>query len=334
MPATLRALVGGLLATALLAACSAAPGAPTAKDTDPTPASKPAKDAVLTTGTCWSGTSAGADPQRVLALSRRYGVSYFAAAHALADRPAFDRTEACSGDHDVEVYKAVAMGDVPPAVTTYAALLRAGTPAFSRIGLAVERACMNQTLVDAAASTGLPGALMSPAFPDGVELGWAPPSEGQWLQGQRAYACTLTQDLAGPLQYASVFTRAFPTEDRTCIDNSSLTYVDCARKHERERIAVIDVQVAVAAGKFPGARAVRTGSSGRYVDVSPAQYAALDRACTVFLHAVSTTTRLTGVAEVDPDVWPAPDGSYPVDCEADTSTTKRPISTEGSVFDR
>ncbi|MFL6062105.1 MAG: hypothetical protein ACJ72E_12800 [Marmoricola sp.] len=336
MRATLRALAAGLLLSALVAGCTDATKQASAGGTGAGgPAGgQPGATVTLTTGSCWTGALAGADPQYVLRLSKKYQVSYFAAAHALATWPSFALTQGCAGEHDVEVYKAVATSNVAPVVTTYAGLLRAGTPAFTRLSLDAEHACMNQVLVDAAAQTGIRSALMSPAFPDSMTLGWAPVSEQQWSKGQRAYACTLTQKPAGRVLYASVFTKAFPTQDRTCIDNATLDYVDCARKHDRERIAWIDLRTAVGAGRVPGHRAIRSGTRGKYVNLKPALYAALDRACTTYLHSVSTTTRLTGVAEIDTDQWPTSDGHYLVACEADAPPTKKSVVTQGSVFDR
>jgi len=332
MRATLRAVVLGAVLVLLVAGCDEGPRNTSAGGGPG--GGRSGSTVTLTTGTCWNGTLAGADPQYVLRLSKKYQVSYFAAAHALAPWPAFELTQSCAGAHAVEVYKAVAMSNVPPPMTTYADLLRAGTAAFTKLSVNAEHACMNQALVDAATRTGFRDALMTPAFPDSMTLGWAPPSEDQWNSGQRAYACTLTQKPAGDVLYASVFTKAFPTEDRTCIDNSSLSYVDCARKHDRERIAWIDLRVPVAAGRFPGRGAVRSGPRGKYVNVTPSRYAALDRACTAYLHSVSTTTKLTGVAEIDPDQWPTPDGRYLVACEADAPPTKKSVVTQGSVFNR
>lgn len=288
----------------------------------------------LTTATCWAGDLAGADPQYVLSISKEYGVTYFAAAQALAKRPSFRRPRPCDDEHAFEVYKAVAMDKVAPKVTDFSALLKTGTKAFARLSANVQSACMNKSLVEATARTGLPGAVMTPVFGDGFELDWAPPSPDQWEDGQRAYACTLKQQPVGSLLYAAVFDKDFPTSRRTCIDSKALLFVDCARRHDREQVAVINVRTAVLAGKFPGRKAILTGSDGRYVDVSPAQYVTLDSACTTFLRTVSSTRKLTGVAEIDADRWPAPDGSYPVVCEADAPTTSDSLVTQGSVFDR
>ncbi|MCW2783856.1 MAG: hypothetical protein JWP74_373 [Marmoricola sp.] len=326
--------IGVLASVVLLAGCSSGSTSGGGGSGDGTGVGQDGATATLTTATCWTGTTAGADPQNILKVSKTFGVGYFDTAHALANRPAFARTVPCSAKHAVEVYKAVSLTDVTPHLSGYAALLRPSTRAYRAIDSAVRHACMNGLLVNAAADSGAAGASLQPAFPAGLTLGWAPPSPAQWANGQRVYACTLTQTDPSPLLYASVFTRGFPTGDRTCINSASLIYVDCARKHDRERIAVLDVTAAVRAGRLPGASAIRVGSHGRFVNLSPSTYAALDRACTAYLHGVSTTTRLTGVAETDADQWPAQDGSFEVSCEADTAAPKKPLITSGSVYDR
>ncbi|HET6152394.1 MAG TPA: septum formation family protein [Marmoricola sp.] len=282
----------------------------------------------LASGTCWSATTLGQDPQTILAISNEFKVNYLYAARALLGRAAFARTRPCNGAHSIEVYKAVAMSDVQPQVADYGQLLEPQTAAYQQLSLQVDRACMNQTLFNVANATGINNTVVTPAFPDGMTLGWAPPSPEQWAAGQRVYACTLTQASPSALLYNTVFSGSFPTEDRTCIDNRALEYVDCARTHNRERIGLIDVQAAVATGQFPGA--VRNGS----VPVTAVLYQVLDRACTTYLKQVSDTTKLTGVAEIDPGQWPTRTGAYPVECEADTAPAKQTITTQGSVFDK
>lgn len=289
---------------------------------------------VLGPNTCWTAATLGADPQAILDLSSTYAVDYFSVAHAVDKRPAFKLTEACSAPHHVEVYKVVPVAQVTPVVTTYTAFLQFGKPAYRRLAASVQRACMNEQLAGVAQQSKVAGALAEPAFPSGVDLGWAPPSPEQWNNGQRVYACTLTSPVAVRFRYASVFTKGFPTGMRTCISNAPLAFVDCARKHERERIAVINVQAAVAAKKFPGVNAIKVGSHGKFVQVPAALLASLDRACTAYLRAMSTSEKHTGVAEIDAERWPTPAGDYPVDCEADAPPTKDSITTEGSIFNR
>jgi hypothetical protein len=291
-------------------------------------------NAPLVTGTCWTGDLLGADPQVVLTISREYAVPYPAAATALATRPTFARSQDCGSDHTVEVYKVVRIPALEKQLTDYATVLRTQTPLFGQVVRAIERSCMTDVLARAAARTHLRDAVMAPALPEGAAVGWSPASPEQWTKGQRVFACTLTWSKPTQLRYASVFTKKFPTGKRTCIDSTSLVFVDCARRHDRERISVIEARAAVAAHQFPGARAIRKGPHGPYVDVPEPRYAVLDAACTAYLRSVSTTKKLTGVANIDADEWPASGGSYPIYCEADTSTDKPSLVTQGTVYNR
>jgi hypothetical protein len=90
----------------------------------------------------------------------------------------------------------------------------------------------------------------------------------------------------------------------------------------------------VAAGGFPGPSAIRNGPNGRYLAVGDARWKKLDAACTAYLRAVSTTKKLTGVANVDVDEWPTADGTYPIYCDADTPPDQKSVVTEGSVYNR
>lgn len=290
----------------------------------------------LAPNTCWTAETLGADPQEMLRLAQAYAVDYFSIANAVDGRPAFKLTESCKKPHHVEVYRVVPVAEVTPVVTSYASFFQYNQPAYRQLSTAVERACMNETLASAAKRSKVPGVVLEPAFPDGIDLGWAPPSPEQWDKGQRVYACTLSSTTTTPFsfRYAAVFGKGFPTGERTCISNAPLVFVDCARKHDRERIAVFQVRAAVLAKKFPGADAIRVGANGRFVQVPTETLRALDRACTAFLRAVSTTDRLTGVVEIDAERWPMPDGSYPVDCEADAPPHQDSVVTEGSVFNR
>lgn len=317
----------GVLVLVLAAACDGSDDAPSG-------GGKSGTSVALAPNTCWTAQTLGADPQAVLELARSQAVDYFSVAHAVDGRPAFQLTEACDGPHHVEVYQVVPIEKVKPVVTGYAAFLQFSTGAYRKLSAAVERACMNKTLAETAERSGVPGAVAEPAFPAGAELGWAPPSPEQWAKGQRVYACTLSSAEPVDFRYAAVFTQGFPTDRRTCISNSPLQFVDCARKHNRESIAVINVRTAVAAKKFPGRSAITAGPNGRFVDLSRPTLARLDRACTAFLGAVSTTTKLTGVANIDPELWPTPEGDYPITCQADTAPTKDSVVTEGSVFDK
>lgn len=285
-------------------------------------------------GTCWTADRLGADPQHVLALSKQYDVPYLVAAHAVASWPSFDHGVPCTGAHAVEVVKVLRVPTLDAKLTDYATLLR-GRSALSRtVARSVAQGCMTGPLAQAATRTGLPNAVMQPALPAGATLGWAPAPPDLWSKGRREFACTLTWERPQPTRYATLFTKAFPTGLRTCIDSRALLFVDCARGHDRERIAVIEAREAVASGAFPGPKAIRQGPQGRYLDVGDGAWARLDAACTAYLRAVSTTKRLTGVANVDVDEWPTPDGSFPIYCDADRPPDQKPVVSRGSVYDR
>ena len=326
---TLAALT--LAALMLAAGCSKGGGLPGLGDSSGTDTSG---STTLAEGTCWTAARLGDDPQDVLELSSRFAVEYLVAARALADRPSFSGRLDCDEDHAVEVYKVLRLPKLDAQLGDYAALLRTGTPLYDEVARSVARGCMSDALAKAATSSGLPGAVMSPALPRGASLGWSPGAPDAWAGGQRVFACTLTWADPESIGYGTVFTKQFPTGKRTCIDSEALAYVDCARRHDRERVAVIEARAAVAAGDFPGPKAIRNGPDGRYLSVSDARWKKLDAACTSYLRSVSTTKQLTGIANVDVDEWPAPGGSYPIYCEADTRPDHKSLVTQGSVYDR
>jgi hypothetical protein len=332
MSLSLRLRAALLLVLALATGCSggALPG--TGGDSSSTGGG--GTPGTLAEGTCWDSATLGADPQDVLKLSGTYDVPYLVAARALADRPSFEHRLGCGDDHAVEVYKLLRLPKLEAKLTDYASLLRIQTSLYDEIARSVAAGCQTSTLAKAAAASGLPGAVMTPVLPKGASLGWAPAPPDQWSKGTRMFACTLTWAEPGQIRYASLFTKRFPTAERTCIDSRALAFVDCARRHDRERIAVIEARVAVAAGAFPGPKAIRSGPHGRYLDVGDTRYRPLDAACTAYLRAVSSTKKLTGVANVDADEWPAPGGSYPIYCDADAPPDKKSVVTEGSVYDQ
>lgn len=285
-------------------------------------------------GTCWTGDLLGADPQDVLKMSARYDVSYLVAARAVATWPAFAHGVSCGDDHAVEVYKVVRLPELEGQLGDYASLLRQQTPLYDTVARSVARGCMTDPLAKAVAKSGVPGAVMRPVLPTGASLGWAPAPPQLWGKGVREFGCTLTWSQPRSTRYQAVFTKALPTGLRTCIDSHALLFVDCARGHDRERIAVIEAADAVASGAFPGPKAVRPGVGGRYLDIGDAAYAKLDAACTAYLRAISSTRKLTGIANVDVDEWPTPEGSYPIYCDADRRPDQKSLVTQGSVYDR
>jgi hypothetical protein len=327
MPSSLRLVLALAAVLVLTVGCSktSLPGVDESDDAGPQP---------IAEGTCWTGATLGSDPQDVLKLSEKFDVPYLVAARAVAGRPAFTNRVDCDHDHAVEVYKVVRLPTVEAQLTDYAALLQKQTPLYDEVARSVAAGCMTEVLAKASALAELPGAVMSPMLPDGASVGWAPAAPEAWVKGKREFACTLTWSQPESIPYAAVFGKAMPTGMRTCIDSKSLTFVDCARKHDRERVAVVDARQAVAAGSFPGPKSIKVGANGPYLDVPDARWKKLDAACTAYLRAVSTTKKLTGIANVDADDWPLPDGSFPIYCDADRPPDQEPLVTEGSVYDR
>jgi hypothetical protein len=338
MPSCVRSLVALAVVAVLAAGCShaALPGADATGTGEATGTGTSATHGATTVeeGSCWTGDLLGADPQDVLRLSSRFNVPYLAAARAVADRPSFARRVDCGSDHAVEVYKVVRLPDLEQQLADYSTLLRIKTPLYEQVARSVAIGCMTGPLAASVALSGVSNAVMRPELPAGATLGWTPAAPEQWTSGQRVFACTLTWAEPDSVRYAALFTKDLPTSRRTCINSRSLVFVDCARRHDRERIAVIEAREAVAERSFPGPKKIRSGPNGPYLAVPDARWAQLDAACTAYLRAVSTTKKLTGVANVDTDEWPAPGNSYPVYCDADTRPDQDPLMTQGSVYNR
>jgi hypothetical protein len=330
MPSCVRLLVALAGVAVLAAGCShgSVPGVGGTRDVDEQGWTTPEE------GSCWTAALLGSDPQDVLRLSSRFDVPYLVAARAVADRPAFTHRVDCGSAHAVEVYKVVRLPDLEAQLTDYASVLKTQTSLYDQVARSVAAGCMTQPLTKAVGLAGVANAVMRPQLPRGATLGWTPAAPDQWVRGQRVFACTLTWAQSDSARYAALFSKALPTGRRTCIDGDALVYVDCARRHDRERIAVIEAHDAVVAGSFPGPKAIRNGPTGRYLAVPDARWAKLDAACTAYLRSISTTKKLTGVANVDPDEWPAPGDSYPIYCDADTRPDQDPLTTQGSVYDR
>jgi hypothetical protein len=328
------------LAALLLTGCSMgsaipAPqvGATTSAGVAPVPV-QPATTFALSANSCWTGELLGSDPQRALNLATTFGVSYFDAAYALEDRPAFLETLPCTTAHAVEIYRLVPAAEVAPGLAGYSSLMQTRSTDFVRLAARVRHACMDSTLAVAARRAQVEDASLQPAVPDGFRIDWTPATPEQWDRGQQVFACLFVQDDPSSLLYSSLRSRSLPTALRTCIASGSRIYVDCARKHDRELIAVLDVSGAVAAGTLPGRSAVRhTAGGATYLGFGAAFYRPLDRACTTYLRSISTDRRLSGVAEIDADAWPDADGRYTISCEADAPANRPSKVTTGSVYD-
>ena len=59
-------------------------------------------------------------------------------------------------------------------------------------------------------------------------------------------------------------------------------------KHNAEQIAGMTLNTAIQKGQINARKAVRKGTSGKYVAPSDAEYVKLDKVCQTFLNSVST----------------------------------------------
>ncbi len=116
----------------------------------------------------------------------------------------------------------------------------------------------------------------------------------EWDAGNRSFVCLFVQERPGTTTAESYVTSYFPLEGRVCLNDND--FVPCTEPHTVERIAVFDVDAAVAAGQLPGEEAREKDHT---VDLSDEQWAELDSVCRSYLDAVSSNPAegLVGLAE-------------------------------------
>ena len=93
---------------------------------------------------------------------------------------------------------------------------------------------------------------------------------------------TFEQERPGTLAFADFTTRKTPVAARVCV-NTPRKYVSCRGRHNAEQIAGMTLNTAIEQGRINGRKAVRKGTSGKYVAPSDAEYAKLDKVCQTFL---------------------------------------------------
>jgi len=172
----------------------------------------------------------------------------------------------------------------------------------------------------------------------GLRVAWDPFPPDRWAKGEHKFVCTFEQDNAGTLRFADLGTRTVPVAERVCLDTPR-RYRPCAGRHQAEDIAEMVLNAAIAQGEVNGRKAVRTGPQGKYVALTDAEYAKLDKVCQTFLERVSSPARrsATGVkAQAFPGAvsqWPTKNGAYVASCFALRPAVPPPMIT-GTVFDR
>ena len=165
-------------------------------------------------------------------------------------------------------------------------------------------------------------------------MAWDPFPADLWEKGQRKFVCTFEQDVPGTLRFADLTTSKVPLAARVCL-NTPRRYRSCAGRHQAEVIGEMTLNQAVAKGVVTGRKAIRTGPDGRYVALSDAQYAKLDKVCQTFLAAVSDVGGgVVGRAYPgEVSQWPTGSGDYVASCFALKPFEPPPMIT-GTVFDR
>ncbi|SDT03549.1 hypothetical protein SAMN04488570_3352 [Nocardioides scoriae] len=334
-PATPLLLLLLVLTTACGGSGDDAPAAPRSSAS-----ASPEATRELRAGTCWGDQQL---PQALgeegfTAWSEKYAGGDADLAESMRDDAALTDEVDCDRAHALELYDVV---ELPAAldrrVTSYADLLDQDSALHDRVRDQVNDRCLaGSTYGRAQRRAGdLPVQLGPSLAPDsGLHLAWDPFPADLWEQGQRKFVCTFEQDEPGTLAFADLATRRTPVGARVCLDTPGRS-VACRQPHQGEEIGEMILNTAVARGDVQGERAVRTGTDGRYVALSDAEYARLDRVCQTLYRTVSTG-REDIVGRAYPgavDQWPNDQGVYVASCFAvDGLDPLRKV--RGTVFDR
>lgn len=336
MPIPIRRVLVVLLPLLLggLVACGGTdPDARAGAGKDPAkPAPVPAK------GTCWD------DQQLPQALGeefdawvKKYAGGDAAHAESMRDDAAFRTRIDCAKPHSLEVYNVVEPDAALGAqVKQYADLLDQTSPLYRQIRDQVNDRCVAESPYgQAMAAAGLPVQLgPSLSSTGGLHVAWDPYPADLWAKGEHKFVCTFEQDRPGTLMFAQLTTSRVPVEARVCL-NTPGSYVPCSGKHQAEDIGEMFLNTAIEKGMINGAKAVRKGAQGKYVALSDAEYAKLDKVCQNLLAAVSTGK--AGVAAKaypgSVDLWPSDSGVYVASCFA-LKPYEPPPPVTGTVFDK
>ncbi|KQT92286.1 hypothetical protein ASG49_10185 [Marmoricola sp. Leaf446] len=334
-----------LLPALVLTACSGGsdPGGDPGADASGTPSGSPSAQlpaAALEAGTCWGD-------QQLPAVLGDDGFADWVEEHAdgdaalgesMRDDAAFSEQVDCAEPHALELYATVALPrGLDEQVTSYATLLDQDSPLQAKVRDQVNQRCLAGTAYGRAQQRagGLPVQL-GPALAErsNLHVAWDPFPANLWEEGQRRFVCTFEQDEPGTLRMSDLTTTEVPVAERVCVDVPGKR-VPCTTPHEGEEIAEMVLNAAVARGDVNGRRAVREGTDGKFVALSDAEYAKLDRVCQTLFRRVSTGPDGV-VAKAYPgavDQWPTKQGAYVASCfavdEDDATATRR-----GTVFDK
>jgi hypothetical protein len=326
--------------TVLAAGACGAPGASSTTSLngvdDASPAAQaaaaPARD-LLTPGSCLSGSTLAGSADGMEEAVARFGLVAY---EEMADDPVWTDVVDCSRPHTFEIYGVVELPDaISDDVTSYTDLLETTGSVSRSIRTAVDHACALK--IPAAADITAKAEIHVDVMPlVSQALGsfrWAPAPPSAWDAGQRSIGCIFEQPEPAIITVEDVMSGALPPEQRTCLDRGS--FVSCDALHDVERIATLVVDRAVASQQLRGERAV--GVSG-LVELGDRQWSALDSVCQRYLTAVSDSapTRLRGVADTYPELYPDTDGHYIVLCSAQSpfgTPAEQMTLTKSTVYD-
>ena len=339
-----RSTVAALAALLLTALTACSGGGDTAGDPVASPrgqAASKAPEKALTRGTCWD------DQQLAQALGTdgfaawvaKYAGGDAALGESMRDDAAFTGQVDCAKPHALELYDVVALTPALTArITSYAALLDQDSALYRQVRDQVNDRCLAASPYGRAqrAAGGLPVQLgPSLSATGGLHVAWDPFPADLWAKGQKKFVCTFEQDRPGTLRFAQLTTRAVPVAARVCL-NTPARYLPCSGRHQAEDVAEMILNTAIESGRINGRKAVRNGPQGRYVALSDAEYATLDKVCRTFLRTVSSGTSGVTARAYPGSVaqWPTNTGAYVASCFAVKPFGDPPPPYVGTVFDR
>ncbi len=348
MPTRFTRSTVAALAALLMAALTACSGADNAKDAADGSVASPLRQAAsqapekaLTRGTCWD------DQQLAQALGaagfsawvQKYAGGDATLGASMRDDAAFAGRVDCAKPHALELYDVVSLTPALTArITSYAALLDQTSALYRQVRDQVNDRCLAASAYGRAqrAAGGLPVQLgPSLSATGGLHVAWDPFPADLWAKGHKKFVCTFEQDRPGTLRFAQLTTKAVPSAARVCL-NTPARYLPCSGRHQAEDVAEMILNTAIDSGRINGRTAVRTGPQGKYVALSDAEYATLDKVCTTFLRSVSSG-RAGVTARAYPGSvaqWPTTTGAYVASCFAVKPFGDPPPAYVGTVFDK
>jgi len=334
-----RLALGVLLSVlvGVLAGCGGddSPESPRAK------ASAEAPKKELVKGTCWDNDQLpdALDEEGFDDWVEKYAGGDADLGDSMRDDAAFSKEIDCTKPHSLELYNVVALApQLTAKITEYADLLDRKSALYRQIRDQVTDRCLAGSTYGRAQrkAGGLPVQL-APAInvDSGSNDAWDPFPADLWEKGQKKFVCTFEQGRPGTLSFADLTTRKAPVQLRVCV-NTPRKFVSCEGKHNAEQIAGMTLNTAIEKGQINARKAVRKGTSGKYVAPSDAEYVKLDKVCQTFLNSVSTKKGgVVGKAYPGSvQQWPNKDGDYVASCFAVNDVADPPPPIAGTVFDK